>query len=155
MTIINGIGIKDCPVHNLPVNRELQDYARKNRKAGNLAEIAFWLQVHRKHFHGLDFDRQKVIGNYIVDFYVKKLGLVVEIDGGSHNEKMEEIPTIHQSHILLPRPSGTPSKIEGELIRNGTFGAADIISDRIPVVNISTGQLLYHCNKNAIFATSC
>ena len=54
-----------------------------------MAEIAFWLQVHRKMFHGLDFDRQKVIGNYIVDFYVKKLGLVVEIDGGSHNEKMD------------------------------------------------------------------
>ena len=88
MTIIDGIRIKDHPVHNLPVNSELQGYARKNRKAGNLAEIAFWLQVHGKSFHGLDFDRQKVIGNYIVDFYVKRLGLVVEIDGGSHNEKM-------------------------------------------------------------------
>ena len=54
-----------------------------------MAEIAFWLQVHHKMFYGLDFDRQKVIGNYIVDFYVKRLGLVVEIDGGSHNEKME------------------------------------------------------------------
>ena len=54
-----------------------------------MAEIVFWLQVHRKMFHGLDFDRQKVIGNYIVDFYVKSLGLVVEIDGGSHNEKLD------------------------------------------------------------------
>lgn len=75
MTIINGIRIKDRPVHNLPVNKELQGYARKNRKAGNLAEIVFWLQVHGKSFHRLDFDRQKVIGNYIVDFYVKRLGL--------------------------------------------------------------------------------
>jgi len=89
MIIIDGIRIKDCPVHNLPVNSELQGYARKNRKSGNLAEIAFWLQVRGKSFHGLDFDRQKVIGNYIVDFYVKRLGLVVEIDGGSHNEKMD------------------------------------------------------------------
>lgn len=89
MTIINGIKIKDHPVRNLPKNSELSDYARKNRKAGNLAEIVFWLQVHRKSFHGLDFDRQKVIGNYIVDFYVKRLGLVIEIDGGSHNEKLE------------------------------------------------------------------
>ncbi|MBO4504507.1 MAG: DUF559 domain-containing protein [Bacteroidales bacterium] len=89
MTIIHGIGIKDRPVHNLPANPKLSDYARNNRKAGNLAEIVFWLQVHRKMFHGLDFDRQKVIGNYIVDFYVKRLGLVVEIDGGSHNEKLD------------------------------------------------------------------
>ena len=87
MTIINGIRIKDHYVHNLPANRELLGYARENRKARNLAEIAFWLQVHKKMFHGLDFDRQKVIGNYIVDFFVKRLGLVVEIDGGSHNEK--------------------------------------------------------------------
>ena len=89
MTIINGIRIKDHYVHNIPVNRELLGYARNNRKACNLAEVAFWRQVHQKKFHGLDFDRQKVIGNYIVDFFVKKLGLVVEIDGGSHNEKAD------------------------------------------------------------------
>ena len=87
--IINGKRIKDHPVHNLPVNWDLSGYARKNRKAGNLAEIVFWSQVRKKSFHGLDFDRQIIIGKYIVDFYVKKLGLVVEIDGGSHNEKLD------------------------------------------------------------------
>ena len=89
MTIINGIKIKDHYVHNFPQNRELLSYARKNRKAGNMAEIAFWRQVHKKMFYGLDFDRQKVIGNYIVDFFVKSLGLVIEIGGGSHNEKAD------------------------------------------------------------------
>ena len=89
MTIINDIKIKDHYVFNLPENEDLSAFARKNRKAGNLAEVIFWMQVHRKMFYGLDFDRQKVIGNYIVDFYVKRLGLVVEIDGGSHNEKTE------------------------------------------------------------------
>ncbi|MDI6050350.1 DUF559 domain-containing protein [Flavobacterium sp. XS2P24] len=29
------------------------------------------------------------MGNYIVDFYVKTLGLVVEIDGSSHDNKEE------------------------------------------------------------------
>ncbi|WP_228448456.1 MULTISPECIES: DUF559 domain-containing protein [unclassified Chryseobacterium] len=33
------------------------------------------------------FDRQRIIGNYIVDFYVKTLGLIIEIDGSSHDEK--------------------------------------------------------------------
>ena len=89
MTIINDIKIKDLYVYNLPENEDLSAFARKNRKAGNLAEVIFWMQVHRKMFYGPDFDRQKVIGNYIVDFYVKRLGLVVEIDGGSHNEKTE------------------------------------------------------------------
>jgi len=31
--------------------------------------------------------RQKPIGNYIVDFYCSKLGLIVEIDGITHNNK--------------------------------------------------------------------
>jgi very-short-patch-repair endonuclease len=40
-------------------------------------------------FWKIDFDRQKIIGDYIVDFYVKTLGLVIEIDGSSHDNKEE------------------------------------------------------------------
>ena len=69
MTFINDIRIKDHYVHNLPGHRELLAYARENRRAGNMAEIAFWKQVQKKMFHGLDFDRQQVNGNYIVDNY--------------------------------------------------------------------------------------
>lgn len=32
------------------------------------------------------FLRQKIIGNYIVDFYCSKLNLVIEIDGSQHYE---------------------------------------------------------------------
>ena len=59
------------------------------RKAGNYPEVVFWQQVHKKKFHGIDFDRQRIIGNYIVDFYVKALGLIIEIDGSSHNNKTD------------------------------------------------------------------
>ncbi|UJH91758.1 endonuclease domain-containing protein [Antarcticibacterium sp. 1MA-6-2] len=57
------------------------------RKAGNLPEVIFWKQVHRRKFYKIDFDRQKIIGNYIVDFYVKSLSLIIEIDGSSHKGK--------------------------------------------------------------------
>ena len=50
-----------------------------------MAEVMFWKQVHKKKFHGIDFNRQFIIGNYIADFFARSLGLVVEIDGGSHN----------------------------------------------------------------------
>jgi very-short-patch-repair endonuclease len=46
--------------------------------------VLFWIQVTKRGFHKIDFDRQKVIGNYIVDFYMKKLRLIIEIDGSSH-----------------------------------------------------------------------
>ena len=49
--------------------------------------MLFWKQVHKGLFHEIDFDRQRIIGNYIVDFYVKGLGLIIEIDGTSHDYK--------------------------------------------------------------------
>ena len=76
-------------IENLPYNIKLKERARALRKAGVLSEVIFWLQVHKGMFWKIDFDRQRIIGNYIVDFYVKTLGLVIEIDGASHNEKGE------------------------------------------------------------------
>jgi very-short-patch-repair endonuclease len=74
-------------IENLPYNIKLKARSRALRKAGVLSEVIFWLQVHKGMFWKIDFDRQRIIGNYIVDFYVKTLGLVIEIDGSSHNNK--------------------------------------------------------------------
>ena len=48
------------------------------------AERLLWSKIRRKQLKGLQFYRQKVIGNYIVDFYCHKASLVIEIDGGQH-----------------------------------------------------------------------
>jgi len=76
-------------VENLPHNPKLNQLAKDKRKEGILSEVLFWQQVHKGKFHKIDFDRQRIIGNYIVDFYVKTLGLIVEIDGNSHDNKQE------------------------------------------------------------------
>jgi very-short-patch-repair endonuclease len=39
-----------------------------------------------KQLAGVQFYRQKPIGNYIVDFYAPKAKLVIEIDGSQHLE---------------------------------------------------------------------
>lgn len=75
------------PILELPYNPKLKERAKELRYAENLSEVLFWMQVHKSNFHSIDFDRQRIIGNYIVDFYVKKLGLVIEIDGPSHDNK--------------------------------------------------------------------
>jgi len=72
---------------HLPYNSDLKQEAKALRKAGVLSEILFWQQVHRKQFYGIDVDRQRIIGNYIVDFYIKSLSLVIEVDGSSHGCK--------------------------------------------------------------------
>ena len=83
-TVINSHIIYRNFIENLPYNPKLKALLKDKRKAGILSEVLFWQQVHKNKFHNIDFDRQRVIGNYIVDFYVKALGLVIEIDGSSH-----------------------------------------------------------------------
>jgi very-short-patch-repair endonuclease len=74
---------------SLPYNPKLKERAHELRKAGNLSEILFWQQVRNKQFKNLDFDRQKIIGDYIVDFYCANCNVVIEIDGSSHDNKQE------------------------------------------------------------------
>ncbi|WP_366185810.1 DUF559 domain-containing protein [Flavobacterium ovatum] len=85
--IIKNHKIPHNTITRLPYNPRLKSRVKELRYAENLPEVLFWMQVHKNHFYKIDFDRQKIIGNYIVDFYVKKLGLVVEIDGSSHDGK--------------------------------------------------------------------
>jgi very-short-patch-repair endonuclease len=87
LTFINEIPIKRSFIENLPYNIKLKSRAKSLRKAGNYAEVVFWQQVHKGKFHKIDFDRQRIIGNFIVDFYIKTLGLIIEIDGESHDNK--------------------------------------------------------------------
>ncbi|MCY1662250.1 endonuclease domain-containing protein [Chryseobacterium sp. SL1] len=87
LTIINGVPVRRNFVENLPYNPKLKPLLHGKRKAGILSEVIFWKQVRARIFHNIDFDRQRIIGNYIVDFYVKTLGLVIEIDGWSHETK--------------------------------------------------------------------
>ncbi len=84
-----GIGRNSANYFKLPYNPKLKERARALRKAGNLPEVLFWQRVHKKKFKGYDFDRQKIIGNYIVDFFCTNCFVVIEIDGSSHDNKQE------------------------------------------------------------------
>jgi len=86
---IRDIKIAQHFIKDLPYNSNLKERTRGMRQARNLSEVLFWQQVTKGGFHNIDFDRQRIIGNYIVDFYAKKLGLVIEIDGSSHDNKVE------------------------------------------------------------------
>ena len=49
---------------------------------------------------GYQFNRQKILNNYIVDFYCKKLSLVIEIDGNSHGFEDIYLNDIKRQTIL-------------------------------------------------------
>ena len=68
-------------------NPKLIPLARKLRNNSTLSEILLWDELKNRKMLGYRFLRQKPIGEYIVDFFCNKLGLVIEIDGDSHNEE--------------------------------------------------------------------
>lgn len=55
-----------------------------------LGEVLLWDELKQKKVLGMDFDRQRPMLNYIVDFYCKDLMLAIEIDGDSHDFKFEQ-----------------------------------------------------------------
>ena len=63
----------------------LRAFAWENRKNATLAEQYLWEHLRAKAL-GVDFLRQHIIGDYIVDFVSRHGGLVIEVDGGYHSE---------------------------------------------------------------------
>ena len=63
-------------------NKDMISRSQKMRKEMTKEENLLWYRFLRK--YPLQFRRQYVIGNYIVDFYCHKAKLVVELDGSQH-----------------------------------------------------------------------
>lgn len=66
----------------LPVNPRLKGFAKNGRKNQTPEERRVWYDYLNKvtpRFH-----RQRIINNYIVDFYCPKLRVIIEIDGYQH-----------------------------------------------------------------------
>lgn len=68
----------------LPYNRNLKEFSRQLRNKGTLSEVILWQKLRAGQVKGYKFNRQKPLSRYIVDFYCKKLNLVIEVDGISH-----------------------------------------------------------------------
>lgn len=60
--------------------------ARILRKNMTKQERILWTFLRKKNINNLKFRRQYPIGNYIVDFICNEKKLIIEIDGGQHNE---------------------------------------------------------------------
>jgi very-short-patch-repair endonuclease len=74
----------------IPYEPHLKDLARELRQRSTLAEILLWRELKGKRMLRYDFDRQKPIDHYILDFFCAKLKLAIEIDGESHWQIGEE-----------------------------------------------------------------
>ena len=64
------------------------------------SEVKLWNELKNGQLMGYDFDRQRPIGNYIVDFFCKDLQLALEVDGITHlDEKVIAKDVVRQEDI--------------------------------------------------------
>ena len=81
------------------------------------SEVKLWNEIKNGKLMGYDFDRQRPIGNFIVDFYCKDLKVAIEIDG-----------ITHEDHEILLKDKIRQEELE-------SFGVAFLRFDALLVVN--------------------
>ena len=61
------------------------ELAKSLRKTGTEAEMLLWKEIRNRKCGGLKFRRQHPFQKLVLDFYCHELGLVIEVDGGIHD----------------------------------------------------------------------
>jgi len=107
----------------------VSDRARTLRKNPTDAEIRLWSRLRQKQIEGFRFRRQRPVGPYIVDFICLNAGLVLEVDGGQHNEPSEY--ETHRTQFL-----------EEEGFRVLRFWNNDVLANFDGVLEVIRGALL-------------
>ncbi len=83
---------------NKTANFKLTNNSQSLRKNMTKEERHLWYDFLKK--QPVTFNRQKVIGNYIVDFYCASVKLVIEIDGSLHYEDSGKAKDIIRDDFL-------------------------------------------------------
>ena len=74
-----------------PLNYEmLKENAKNRRKNPTEAESFLWKNLQSKNLDNYKFRREHIIGDFIVDFVCLSKQLVIEVDGGYHNEENQQ-----------------------------------------------------------------
>ena len=78
------------------------DRAKDLRKRSTEAEAVLWEELRKRKMGGYKIRRQHPLGSYIADFYCPEKKLVIEVDGGIHDdETVKEYDEIRQKAIVF------------------------------------------------------
>jgi very-short-patch-repair endonuclease len=77
----------------MPPIRPTSPHASRFRREATDCEQRLWQLLRNRGLEGFKFRRQATVGPYVVDFLCAQHRLIVEIDGGQHNEDADRIRT--------------------------------------------------------------
>jgi len=79
---------------------EIMKRASRLRKDQTSAEKIIWQRLRRRQIGGLRFRRQHPINSFIADFYCHEAKIVIEIDGGIHDDQEQKQKDIARQEII-------------------------------------------------------
>ena len=109
-------------------NKSLVNIGRMLRKNMTKEERHLWYDFLRG--YTVRFIRQKIIGNYIVDFYCATANLVIELDGSQHFEA-EIINKDKERTKYLESQGLKVIRIPNNDINNNFRGVCEFIDDEV------------------------
>ena len=83
---------------NIPYEARTQTFAKQLRKNMTKEERKLWFSYLRD--APVKWYRQKQLLGYIVDFYCRAAKVVIEIDGGQHYEKQNQVEDLKRTQEL-------------------------------------------------------
>ncbi|MGB3810748.1 MAG: endonuclease domain-containing protein [Parvibaculum sp.] len=108
-------------------NKNLQR-ARSLRANQSDAEKRLWSRLRNRGFFGFKFRRQVPVGPFIADFLCTERMLIVEVDGGQHDERAEA--DLRRTHYLEAQGYRVIRFWNNEMLAN-TEGVLTVILDAL------------------------
>jgi very-short-patch-repair endonuclease len=104
--------------------------AKRLRKNSTDAERALWRILRSRQLGGHKFRRQQPLGPFIVDFVCLDARMVVEIDGGQHNEE-EDIAYDQRRSQWLEKAGFRVMRFWNQEVLNELESVSDAISNAL------------------------
>ncbi len=98
------------------------------RREMTAEENLLWQKLRGSRLNGFHFRRQQIIDGFIADFYCHAAGLVIEVDGYVHQQKIERD---QQRDRILILKGLKILHIPNEEINNDIEGVLERITDKL------------------------
>ena len=87
--------------HSHKYSKFAKEKSRDLRKNLTDAEQKLWYYIRKEQINGFKFRRQQPIGSYIADFVCQSKKLIIEVDGGQHNDNKNKLDDGQRTKYLI------------------------------------------------------
>lgn len=107
-----------------------KQFRRCLRKESTTAEKILWFHFRNRKFLDLKIRRQHTIENFVVDFYIDELKLIIEVDGSVHDDQGQSNYDYFRDQVLMSKGYNLV-RIDNASVIDYTEAALEWIMDEI------------------------